>query len=217
MSLETDQLSDLTERQKLAARLAGAITHELNNPLQGILSLFALCKADCGRQNIGRMNDIESGLTRLSRVVDTIGVIHQNLPRPVDETSVGDFLDLLVAAFEERQMAARIMLRAPRDLRFYAMVPETIRLIREVFVLSSAVNGAVNIEVELLNGRALIACERESSDTIEPWCGLDDHPVCSGLAVLIDEMTRLAGGEPEFRFDHASLSGIRLCFRTRMN
>lgn len=203
--------------QESIARIAGAIAHELNNPLQGVLSLVTVCKEESDSGNRQRLELIHRGLLRLTQIVESLSAVYENLPRPAGQMTVGGFLDLLTESFAERKIGADIASSTPSDLSIYVMVPELVRLIREVFSVRPPTDGRVQIRMEFVEGRAVLTCERQPSGTAEPWCGLSGHHVCSGLAVLIDEMTRLAGGEPGFRFDQASLSGIRLCFRTRMN
>ncbi|MCX6600315.1 MAG: hypothetical protein NT025_01985, partial [bacterium] len=61
-------------------------------------------------------------------------------------------------------------------------------------------------------------CRNSADDESEDeWLRLDDHPGISGVAGLINELMRLAGGEAEFRFDETTLSTIRLRFRTEMS
>jgi signal transduction histidine kinase len=214
MSLETEELLN---RQVSLARIAGAIAHELNNPLQGVLSLVTVSRSEAIGDDRARWEQIQDGLLRLSHVIQSLSAVYENLPRLPEQVTAGDFLDLLVAAFDERKIQTEVFVSLPRDVSFDAMTPELVRLIREAFSLPLPTSGCIRIDMSRQEGRVVLVCERQSLDAAEPWCGLIDHHVCSGLAVLIDEMTKLAGGEPEFRFDHASLSGIRLCFRTRMN
>ena len=70
----------------------------------------------------------------------------------------------------------------------------------------------MKIRMIMRDGRVELACERDSTEPAEPWSGLAGQQVCSGLAVLMDELTKLAGGESEFKFDHASLSGSGFAF-----
>ncbi|HEY3296157.1 MAG TPA: histidine kinase dimerization/phospho-acceptor domain-containing protein [bacterium] len=211
------ETEELLSRQQAIARVTGAIAHELNNPLQGVLALVTVCKSEADRGTRERLEQVHGGLVRLSQIVQSLSAVYENLPREAETISVESFAELLRASFAERSIHTKVTITAPREVRFHALVPETVRLVREAFSLPVPTGGSVHIRLDLTDGRVALICERESSDTAESWGGITDHPVCSGLAVIIDEMTRLAGGEPDFRFDHASLCGIRLCFRIRMN
>jgi hypothetical protein len=214
MSLETE---DLSGRQELVARIAGAMAHELNNPLQGLLSLAAVCKAESQGQNLERLELVHCGLLRLAQVVQCLSAVYENQPRSDGEIAVGSFLSALAESLDARGIRADVASTVPPGTTIAVLGPEIVRLITEAFSIPSPTDGCLKIRMDVMNGRVLLTCERESMDAAEPWCGLTSHHICSGLAVLIDEMTKLAGGDPEFRFDHASMSGIRLCFRTRMN
>jgi len=214
MSLETE---DLLEYQASIARICGAIAHELNSPLQGVLSILAVCGSESVGRDHERLEKIRAGLLRMTRFVESLSTIYENLPREAERISVGNFLDLLTATLTERNIRADTSVSMSRDMSFHALVAETVRLIAEVFSMPSPMDGSVNIRMNVCDGRAELVCERDSTEPAEPWSGLADQQVCSGLAVLMDELTKLAGGKSEFKFDHASLSGIRLCFRTRMN
>jgi len=55
---------------------------------------------------------------------------------------------------------------------------------------------------------------RPASD--DEWLRLEDHGGMSGVAGLINELVRAAGGEAEFRFSEMTLCGMRLLFPTQM-
>ena len=213
MSLETEELLGY---QASIARISVAIAHELNSPLQGAMSILAVSKSESAGRDRERLEQIHAGLLRLSRFVKSLSVIYENLPREAERISVGEFLDLLTAALLERRIRADISISVPRDVQFHVLVAETIRLIAEVFTQPIPSDGGVTIRMITCDGDIAVECERNSGEPAEPWSKLADRPSCSGLAVLMDELMRLAGGESEFRFDRAALSGIRLCLRTRM-
>jgi signal transduction histidine kinase len=206
--------------QGSAARIAGAIAHELNNPLQGILSLIGIFARECAGDEPCqiRLEQIRSGLARVARIVESLSAVYENLPRVPDRTTAGVFSGRLEAAMHERQLRAEITVGVPADSAFECMVPEVTRLIADAYSLQSPAGRTVRVVLRVEDDLMVLTCEREPDDPsgVEPWHGLDEACKASGMAVLVNEMTELGGGRAEFRFDHTSLSGVRLFFRTRM-
>jgi signal transduction histidine kinase len=215
--VQTDWLID---SQKSTARITGALAHELNNPLQGILSLLSVMCRECeGDERFQvRLEQIRSGLIRLSRILESFSVTYENLPRPPDETTVGRFVDHLLTALAERQLHATVESLPDRETVFYCMSPELARLIGDAFCLPGAdVRGLRLAMSRDGDGVTLICGTSAPYENGEEWLRLDEHPGISGVAGLINELARLAGGEAEFQFDETTLHRIRLRFRTEMS
>jgi signal transduction histidine kinase len=215
-------LSDLgLNEMSSTARIAGAIAHELNNPLQGILSLVSVLSRECsGNPTCDvKLEQIRSGLNRVARVVQAFSVTYENLPRPPDVTSVDRFASLLESAFTQGQLQSRIILDLPGDTTFHCMATELARLVADAFSLPSPSHRTLRVQMSENDGAVVVTCDREPSEmnSVEPWKVLNDEPTPSGLAVLIQEIARLAQGEAFFRFDTTALSGVRLLLRRNMN
>lgn len=214
------QAERLIDSQKSTARITGALAHELNNPLQGILSLLSvMSREQAGDEHCQvRLEQIRSGLIRLSRILESFSVAYENLPRPPDQTTVGRFVDHLMTSLTERQLHATVELLPDRETVFYCMSPELARLIGDAFSLPGPEQRSVHLAMTQSGDRVVLICRNGAPDESgDEWLRLDDHPGMSGVAGLINELARLAGGEAEFRFDETTLCGIRLCFRTQMN
>lgn len=215
--MQTDSLID---SQKSTARITGALAHELNNPLQGILSLLSVMSREyAGDERCQiRLEQIRSGLIRLSRILESFSVAYENLPRPPDQTTVGRFVDHLMTSLTERQLHATVESLPDRETVFYCMSPELARLIGDVFSLPGSEVRSLHLAMTHSGDGVTLICRNGALDEGgEEWLRLDDHPGISGVAGLINELMRLAGGEAEFRFDETTLSRIRLRFRTEMS
>jgi signal transduction histidine kinase len=215
--VQTDWLID---SQKSTARITGALAHELNNPLQGILSLLSVMSGEqAGDERCQvRLEQIRSGLIRLSRILESFSVAYENLPRPPDQTTVGRFVDHLITLLTERQLHATVESLPDRKTVFYCMSPELARLIGDAFSLPGPEVRSLHLFMARSGDRVTLTCRNSAHDeSDDEWLQLDDHPGISGLAGLINELMRLAGGEAEFRFNETTLCRIRLHFRTEMS
>jgi signal transduction histidine kinase len=214
------QTDGLIDSQKSTARITGALAHELNNPLQGILSLLSvMCREYEGDERCQvRLEQIRSGLVRLSRILESFSVTYENLPRPPDETTVGRFVDHLLTALAERQLQATVEALPDRGTVFYCMSPELARLIGDAFYLPGSDVRSLHLRMTRGGGRVTLTCgQGDCGENGGEWLRLDEHPGLSGVAGLINELARLAGGEAEFQFDDTRLRRIRLRFRTEMS
>lgn len=215
--MQTDWLID---SQKSTARITGALAHELNNPLQGILSLLSVMCRECEgdeRYQV-RLEQIRSGLIRLSRILESFSVTYENLPRPPDETTVGRFVDHLLTALAERQLHATVESLPDGETVFYCLSPELARLIGDAFCLPGADVRGLRLAMTHDGDAVTLICGKSAPyENGEEWLRLDEHPGISGVAGLINELARLAGGKAEFQFDETTLRRIRLRFRTEMS
>ncbi|MFZ5433772.1 MAG: histidine kinase dimerization/phospho-acceptor domain-containing protein [Calditrichota bacterium] len=203
-----------------ASAIAGALAHELNNPLQGIISLLSVLGRECiDDQNCQlRVAQIRSGLTRLSRIIASFSIAYENLPRPADHVRTGEFIDQLSAAMAERQLKVDSLVTISADTPFFCHGPELIQLISDAFSVPSLPDRTIRLRTELGTNHIVITCQRETvgSRSDDVWHPLDRHRSVSGLAVLIDEVIRLGNGKAEFHFDETALDGVRLYFSVLM-
>ena len=214
------QADILIDSQKSTARITGALAHELNNPLQGMLSLLSVMSRDYAGDErcVVRLEQIRSGLIRLTRILESFSVAYENLPRLPDETTVGRFVDHLTASLTDRQLRISVEAMPDRETVFYCMSPELARLIGDAFSLPSSEGRSLRVILALKNERIVLTCERGAPCANgNSWIRLDDHRGVSGVAGLINEIVRLGDGEAEFHFDEMTLCGIRLLLQTKMN
>jgi hypothetical protein len=214
------QADFLIDSQKSTARITGALAHELNNPLQGMLSLLSVMSRDYAGDErcVVRLEQIRSGLVRLTRILESFSVAYENLPRLPDETTVGRFVDHVITSLTERQLRVNVEILPDRETVFYCMSSELARLIGDAFSLPSPENRSLRLTVTPASGHIILTCERGAPCTNgDSWIRLDDHHGISGVAGLINEIVRLGNGEADFRFDEMTLCGIRLFLQTKMS
>lgn len=213
--LTQDQESAL-DRQRSIARIAGAIAHELNSPLQGLVSLLTVLghEFQAEEQSKLRIEQMRSGLTRLTRIIEAFSVAYERIPREPETVTVQHFLDHLGKALAERQCNARFSSEVPGDVAFRCLMPELVRLIGDSFILPVPDDRPLLVSVHETGGKVTVACRLRVDNQGETliWKPINGHEISSSLAVLTDELTRFAGGRAEFLFDHASLCGVRLTF-----
>ncbi|MBU0508599.1 hypothetical protein KKH27_07180 [bacterium] len=207
-----------TKQTYSAATLAGALAHELNNPMQGILSLLSVLNRECEDPQACRVRvgQIRSGLARLKRIVESFSVAYENLPREPERITVGDFHERLALAMSERQLRANGTSYRRPEASFYCLWPEVVRLVSDAFSLPTPTDGLIHVENEAEPEWVCIICkrDRDSRTGESEWRSLNERGSFSGLAVLIDEIVRMSQGTVDFQFHDASLDGIRLRFRT---
>ncbi len=217
--ISAPELIDGMEQQRITAAILGALAHEVNNPLQGILSLTAVLSRECeaNPQNQVRLEQIRSGLRRVARVVESFSVAYGNLPRPPDEVPLDRLLEWLHATFAEQQFRVESATNANPELRVICLGPELVRLVGDALSVPAVEQRTIRVRVDDGDGWIHLICERpDVTDGLPEWNGIQGTAGFSGLAVLIHEMITLCGGAAAFRWDDTSLSGIRLTFRTRM-
>jgi len=203
-----------------AATIAGALAHELNNPLQGILSLLSVLERECSDPEACRVRvgQIRSGLTRLKRIVESFSVTYENLPREAERITIEDFYRHLSDAMQSRQLHVNAQAPGNRLISFYCLWPEIIRLVTDVFSLPSPLEGPLRIHCDVSGDHVVVICEREKHGEAvdDGWRTVGDNGSFSGLAVLIDEIVSLSHGRADFRMNDKFLDAIRLHFRTEM-
>jgi signal transduction histidine kinase len=215
------ETSSLLEVQRNTARVAGAFAHELNNPLQGILSLVAVLSHEhaCDPESQQRIDQIQSGLVRMSSIVRSFSVTYENMPRLPEQITVNQFVDGLMTAMSEHGLqldASRLTLH---ETVFCCMVPELTRLLSDALTLPASESRCVHLLSDSADRQVILTleCDADAEGDGNVWHAMDERVSCSGLAVLISETAKLSAGTAEFRFNQSALDGIRLTFRTRMN
>jgi hypothetical protein len=208
----------LITHQKSMAGIVGAMVHELNNPLQGIVSLLALHARESGTQEPGhsRIEQLQAGLNRMVRVIDDFSVIYENLPRHPEMVTVSAFRERLKAQFANRQWTVVDRTAEKDGIMFSCLTPEIIRLVVDAFTIHGEMGEIIHIKFDRENDALQLYCEQGNSEDpeLDVWHKLEMNGVLSGLPVLLTEIARLGNGEAEFRFDHMRLRGIRLTFIT---
>lgn len=208
------------ESQVSAARIAGAIAHELNSPLQGVLSLLTVLSRECPtEQHQLRIAQVRSGLARLSRIIQTFATAYENLPRVPDRVGVTSLAECVQAELAARQLRAEVVLEAPADVTCRCLARELAALLGETCAWPVLQPRTIRVTIGVRDDHATLTCEHEpkDSDTAEPWVQLAGSGAVSGLAVLVDEIARVGGGEAEFRFLPSGVDGIRLLLRREMS
>lgn len=211
--MQVDAVSE--NEQKTLARIAGAMAHELNNPLQGVLSLVGVTLRECSSDERcqSRLEQIHRGVTRLSRTVESLSAIYENLPRSPDFVSLSDWLNSLAATLTECGFRARVH-PANTDSMVSCFAPELLRLTGDLFREQAAPMSRIQLITRQTAGQAEVVCEAESENPPQSpdddWLNLDNLDSVSGLAVLIDEMIKLSYGQVEFKWRDSSLTGLRL-------
>jgi hypothetical protein len=199
--------------------LAGALAHELNNPLQGMCSALSMLSRDCADDPrfLVRVEQIRSGLMRLSQIVDSFSVAFENQPRKPDAFTAADFMDRLISALLERNLRAEVRWNAPHTLFFSCMASELVRLLSAAYSLTAVDSRTILITVQRESDEIYLITERQCSELLsaDAWKPLHLCSTFSGLAVLISEMAKLSGGRSEFQFDDLALCGNRLIFACR--
>lgn len=206
--------------QRAAARIAGALAHEVNSPLQGVQSLVGLLNRDCqgDPDSMLRLQQVRSGLARIGRIVETFAVAYENMPRAADTANPTRFSELLAAAVLARQLTCEFADHsAVNDCRFHCMLTETARLIAEVFAQAADGERCVRVEFADAPEHIAVLCRLTGGDPESVvWTEPDGTGSVSGIAVLLNEITRMADGTTEFCFDDRSLTGVRLLLKKVM-
>ncbi len=203
--------------QRTVARVAGAVAHELNNPLQGILSLLTVTLRDCqvDERCQLRLEQIHRGVSRLSRTVETLATVYENLPRPPDHLPSADLLDRFAFELSEREFAPQML---PTDTLLMPVIcyaAEISKLAGDA--LAEQLNGHNVVQLSALHipPGIEICCELTSHAAAhDEWMPVDQIRGVSGVAVLLDEVIKLGAGSVEFRMGDARLDGIRMLLRT---
>ena len=212
MQLDTVSESD----QRVVARVAGAVAHDLNNPLQGILSLLAVTLRECrlDQRCQLRLEQIQRGVSRMSRTVESLATVYENLPRPLDCLPTSELLDRLATALSEREIHAQI---TPVDFPPTSVVcfaPETARLAGNL--LADHANGSrtAQLGANATTQGIVFRCETAAALSGDAWLPLEQMRGVSGIAVLLNEIVRLSRGAVEYRMGDSRLDGIQIFLPT---
>ena len=207
--------AELVSEQRAVARIAGAVAHELNNPLQGVLSLVGVTLRECrlDQRCQSRLEQIQRGVTRLTRTVESLSAIYENLPRPPDLVLLSKILTSLSASLAESGFHVRG--NAPSsDVKARCFAPEVVRLIRDIVLEHSAAPRHIRLTAERYPEEVLIECEIGEDfpfpNLTDDWQVPDRHSGVSGIAILLDEIVKLSRGRVEFRWHDSELTGLRL-------
>ena len=200
----------------MVARVVGAVAHDLNNPLQGILSLVAVTLRECRLDERCqlRLEQIQQGVVRMSRTVECLSAVYENLPRPPDSFPTHQLLDRFAAAFAERDFQTYLMpLEMPdAPVRCYAV--EMTRLAGDL--LAHHANGKRTVELGAITSSQGVEfrCEAHSDGPSTDWFPLEQTRGVSGIAVLLNEIVRLSQGTVAYRMRDTWLDGVRIVLPT---
>lgn len=207
-------------RQRTLARVAGALAHELNNPIQGIQSLLGLLshETETSEQGRIRLEQIRSGLARIARVVDHLTLFSENLPRVAVRIAVDEFIEQLTQEFRSRHFQAVINF-ADRTGTIVCHVPEITKLVAEILTCPYDTTQEIRLSARMINNRVEIICrsKEESVKEDKDWTALDSLSHAAGFPLLVDELTALDGGIAEFLFDDNCIRGIKLIYAHMRN
>jgi hypothetical protein len=209
MTLPVDTVEDYRASM---ANIAGALAHELNNPLQGMMSLLSVFSRECAQDEKCqvRLEQFRSGLTRLTRIVTSFSVAYENLPRDPDVTTLRHFCARLHEAMAERQLVAEFE-PLPAAGSFRCMATELVRLTSDALSIAVTDSRRLRVSAAATASHIVItAAQLDAPAAAEPWRSLGPKDTVFGLAVLIREIAKLGGGDAEFHFNDMSLDGIRL-------
>jgi hypothetical protein len=208
----------LASEQQAVSRIAGALAHELNNPLQGVLSLVsvALRESHLDERGQARLEQIHHGVSRLSRTVASLSAIYENLPRSPDLIPLTDLLNSLSGALAEQGFHVQ-MHPARTDRSVYCFSPELVRLMSDLFQEQAPDSETLHLSAWEDHMGAGFRCElgtHEADPDHGEWTSLEELNGVSGLAVLVDELVKLSEGSVEFRWNDSDLAGMRLWMRS---
>jgi two-component system NtrC family sensor kinase len=104
---ELQSLLVVYERMAAIGRMAGAVAHELNNPLSAALAFAQIMKRDAGRtpDDIEALNEIEESALRCRRIVGSLQMFARRDPARREPTDVG-------AALEETSLLFSAQMKA---------------------------------------------------------------------------------------------------------
>ncbi|MBI5059485.1 HAMP domain-containing histidine kinase [candidate division KSB1 bacterium] len=193
-------------------RVAGAMAHELNNPLQGLVSAVAAATMELGADEriAPRLRQIEGGVQRVTRAVRSFSALYEHLPRDPDSVPLAEFTQSVCDAlngFDLRiEMAETVDARRVRchSAELGALTAEVVWA-----VWDGAERARLWVEDR---GAASAVCimHPAAADAARVFRPLQENDGLSGLPVVLDEVARLAGGHLELVWSHDRIAGIAL-------
>lgn len=196
------------------ARVAGAMAHELNNPLQGLLVALELSAQEfSGDERLTRLlGQIEGGVRRVSTAVRSFSAVYENLPREPEYFPVGEIIWNVTAILEERGI--RIDPTEITDSRkVLCHAREISQLMSEVVSASELRNQRLVWYLESDEGVCSVRILAAEAGQIE-WVRLVDGNGLSGLPVVLDEFAKLSDGYIELAWRDESIVGISIVLKT---
>jgi signal transduction histidine kinase len=209
--MQIDAVSEV--EQRTVARVAGAVAHELNNPLQGILSLVAVTLRDCrlDQRCQLRLEQIRRGVTRIARTVETLSAVYENLPRTPDFLPPALLLDRFAFEFSHREMTLQVLPSEPLLLPVVCFAPEIAKLAGDLF--AERFNDHSSVQLTMKSAAQGVEVQCEFNNGVPPgdvWLPGDQMRGVSGVAVLLDEVVRLSRGSVEFRMSDSQVDGMKI-------
>jgi signal transduction histidine kinase len=192
-------------------RVAGAMAHELNNPLQGLLSAITAAAAETGNDDrlAPRLRQMQGGVHRLTRAIRSFAALYERLPREPEFVNVSAFQQCVADAL--RDMGCAISDPATSLERVRCHSTELSALTAEV--LRSLLGAEVSLQsvAEEREATTVVAFTRSGevrgSRAVRPF---DERDGLSGIPVVLDEVARLAGGHVELIWEDDRIVGVAL-------
>ncbi len=210
---------DFVESER-TARIAGALAHELNNPLQGLLSSLTAANAD-DTQDVrfrDRMVEITGGVRRLSRAVESFAVMYENFPRAPEHLSPEKFHKALREALSAYFAVAPAKPQddpAHQDRSIVCYAAETVRLVRDTFAQSVAPHHTLAVS-SLRDGDSWsfeVFLAQKSLEQLS-WNPIGGCDGISGMVVILDEIVQMCGGRTRLACEDSGIAGLKLSLRT---
>ncbi len=201
-----------TER---AARMAGALAHELNNPLQGLVSSLAAAEADASSDSGAKLKIelIAGGVRRLSKTVESFSAVYENLPRVPDRITraclTQAFIDALEPVFPLSFAESRER-QGSNGCAMLCYAAETVRLLRDSIAQVQGELHTLTMHVVQCNQNYVYEFILAGRSEQQMWHAVEDARGVGGLVVLLDEIVRMAGGKVSVSFAANRVSGIAL-------
>ncbi|CAN5632291.1 hypothetical protein BH09PLA1_BH09PLA1_06360 [soil metagenome] len=180
----TERIREL-ERQRAEAdkivatgRIAARIAHEINNPLAGIASAFALIKdaVPASNEYFPYVARVESEIDRISRITRQMFVVYRPETEPAQTFCIGDTLREVVALLEPESRPRQITVNCCGDhgdaqitLPEHALRQVLMNMIRNA-IESSPDGKAVEVSTNLAGeaGAQVVIAIRDEGGGIEP-------------------------------------------------
>jgi signal transduction histidine kinase len=185
-----------------AVRVAGAMAHELNNPLQGLMSQLTLACGECTDNEVlrQRLAELSGGVNRLSRAVRNFSALYENMPRTADRATLALVVSVMDAALSARGFLTEGGHSLP-DTTVLCMTDEVAHLFPEVVAIAAAPSAPLTWVIECREHESAVKLVYRLDSRGADWTVFNESDGLSGLPVLLDELVRLADGRLELMWE----------------
>lgn len=184
--------------QSFAAKVAGALAHEMNNPLQGLVSQLNLVTNELTENDAlkSRVTALAGGVQRLTRVVSNFSAFYENLPRDPDVIPLCELRQALGQILHASGLAITEPVCEEATL-VHCMTSEVLKLFPEVVLASASRNHALAWEIQSGDRYSYLRLLYVASAGEAIWKRFDEADGLWGLPVMLEEIARLADGRVE--------------------